>query len=118
VELSFWYSQLIDEKESKRWFDEIIPALASLLLQFPSLLEVHFQNADNIVSGIKTGLRLLNSQQAGIVFLSQELIGALLACSFFCLFPDDNRGAKHLPVINFDHLFAYVTSLLSLLNLS
>ncbi|AEC08598.1 Poly(ADP-ribose) glycohydrolase 1 [Arabidopsis thaliana] len=103
---AFLFDELIDEKESKRWFDEIIPALASLLLQFPSLLEVHFQNADNIVSGIKTGLRLLNSQQAGIVFLSQELIGALLACSFFCLFPDDNRGAKHLPVINFDHLFA------------
>jgi len=79
VELSFWYSQLIDEKESKRWFDEIIPALASLLLQFPSLLEVHFQNADNIVSGIKTGLRLLNSQQAGIVFLSQVLIQSAIS---------------------------------------
>lgn len=79
MELSFWYSQLIDEKESKRWFDEIIPALASLLLQFPSLLEVHFQNADNIVSGIKTGLRLLNSQQAGIVFLSQVLIQSAIS---------------------------------------
>lgn len=63
--------QLIDEKESKRWFDEIIPALARLLLKFPSLLEEHFHNADIIVSGIKTGLRLLGSQQAGIVFLSQ-----------------------------------------------
>ncbi|KAK2980963.1 hypothetical protein RJ640_018047 [Escallonia rubra] len=35
-----------------------------------------------------------------------ELIGALLACSFFCLFPITNRGAKHLPQINFDQLFA------------
>ncbi|XP_010469662.1 PREDICTED: poly(ADP-ribose) glycohydrolase 1 isoform X1 [Camelina sativa] len=100
------FDELIGEKESKRWFDEIIPALAKLLLKFSSLLEEHYQNADSIVSGIETGLRLLDTQQAGIVFLSQELIGALLACSFFCLFPDDNRGAKHLPVINFDHLFA------------
>ncbi|KAL1221180.1 Poly(ADP-ribose) glycohydrolase 1 [Cardamine amara subsp. amara] len=103
---AFFFDELIDEKESKRWFDEIIPALSRLLLQLPSLLEVHFKNADSIVSGIKTGLRLLDSHQAGIVFLSQELIGAILACSFFCLFPVANRGAKNLPDINFDHLFA------------
>lgn len=41
-------------------------------------------------------------------FMIQELIGALLACSFFCLFPNSTRGANHLQVINFDHLFAYV----------
>ncbi|CAH2059872.1 unnamed protein product [Thlaspi arvense] len=103
---AFLFDELIREKESKTWFDEIIPAMAGLLLRFPSLLEVHFQNADDVVSGIKTGLRLLDPQQAGIVFLSQELIGALLACAFFCLFPVDNRGAKDLPVINFDNLFA------------
>ncbi|ESQ51770.1 hypothetical protein EUTSA_v10016696mg [Eutrema salsugineum] len=103
---AFLFDELIHDKESKRWFDEIIPAISGLLLRFPSLLEVHFQNADSVVSGIKTGLRLLNSQQAGIVFLSQELIGALLACAFFCLFPVSNRGAKDLPVINFDNLFA------------
>lgn len=40
----------------------------------------------------------------------QELIAALLACAFFCLFPASNRGANHLPTINFDELFAYVTS--------
>ncbi|VVB07464.1 unnamed protein product [Arabis nemorensis] len=100
------FDELIHEQESKRWFNEIIPALAGLLLRFPSLLEVHFQNADNIISGIKTGLRLLHPQEAGIVFLSQELIAALLACAFFCLFPVANRGAKDLPVINFDNLFA------------
>ena len=41
--------------------------------------------------------------------MNQELIGALLACSFFCLFPNSSRGANHLQVINFDHLFAYVS---------
>ncbi|KAL0774754.1 hypothetical protein Bca101_039906 [Brassica carinata] len=122
------FDELIHGRESKRWFDEIIPALARLLLQLPSLLEMHFQKADDVVSGVKTGLRLLEPQQAGVVFLSQfvlldfirfedsgtcvlkssdlELIGALLACGFFCLFPVSNRGAKHLSVINFDNLFA------------
>ncbi|XP_013693048.2 poly(ADP-ribose) glycohydrolase 1-like [Brassica napus] len=100
------FDELIHGRESKRWFDEIIPALARLLLQLPSLLEMHFQKADDVVSGVKTGLRLLAPQQAGVVFLSQELIGALLACGFFCLFPVSNRGAKDLSVINFDNLFA------------
>lgn len=44
------------------------------------------------------------------IFFSQELIGALLACALFCLFPTSNRGARHLPMVNFDHLFAYVSS--------
>ncbi|KAJ0092645.1 hypothetical protein Patl1_26678 [Pistacia atlantica] len=55
------------------------------------------------------GLRILDPQEAGIAFLRQELIGALLACSFFCLFPVTNRGANHLPTINFDKLFIYVS---------
>ncbi|XP_044465083.1 poly(ADP-ribose) glycohydrolase 1-like isoform X5 [Mangifera indica] len=40
------------------------------------------------------------------LFFDDELIGALLACSFFCLFPVTNRGSNHLPTINFDELFA------------
>ncbi|WZZ54969.1 hypothetical protein YC2023_055076 [Brassica napus] len=68
------FDELIHGRESKRWFDEIIPALARLLLQLPSLLEMHFQKADDVVSGVKTGLRLLAPQQAGVVFLSQVLI--------------------------------------------
>lgn len=39
----------------------------------------------------------------------QELIGALLGCSLFCLFPISNRDVKDLPMINFDDLFAYVS---------
>lgn len=39
----------------------------------------------------------------------QELIAAFLACAFFCLFPVTDRGAKHLPTIDLDHLFEYVT---------
>ncbi|KAJ0092651.1 hypothetical protein Patl1_26672 [Pistacia atlantica] len=105
---ALFFDDLISRAESTKWFGEVVPALANFLLKLPSLLESHYQNADDFVGkyGIKTGLRILGPQEAGIAFLSQELIGALLACSFFCLFPVTNRGANHLPTINFDKLFA------------
>ncbi|KVI00449.1 Poly(ADP-ribose) glycohydrolase [Cynara cardunculus var. scolymus] len=105
------HEQLISRAEANKWFREILPALADSLLRLPGMLEAHYQSADSIScigarNGLKMGLRLLKSQEAGIVLLSKELIGALLACSFFCLFPNSCRGANHLQVINFDHLFA------------
>ncbi|KAM7486429.1 hypothetical protein LguiA_002438 [Lonicera macranthoides] len=111
---SLFFDDLMSRADAAKWFGEVVPALSKLLLRLPSLLETHYQNADNGLfssacgggEGIKTGLRLLESQEPGIVVLSQELIGALVACSFFCLFPTTNRGANHLPTINFDHLFA------------
>ncbi|KAJ0034640.1 hypothetical protein Pint_26047 [Pistacia integerrima] len=105
---ALFFDDLISREESTKWFGEVVPALANFLLKLPSLLESHYQNADDFLGkyGIKTGLRILGPQEAGIVFLSQELIGAFLACSFFCLFPVTNRGANHLPTINFDELFA------------
>ncbi|MCD9558726.1 hypothetical protein HAX54_016262 [Datura stramonium] len=106
---ALFFDDLIPRNEAAKWFEEVVPKLADLLLRLPSLLETHYEKADGgIVKGVNTGLRLLESQQPGIVFLSQELVGALLACSFFCLFPTSDRGAKHLPMINFDHLFAYL----------
>ncbi|XP_028793582.1 poly(ADP-ribose) glycohydrolase 1 isoform X2 [Neltuma alba] len=104
---AFFFDELMSGVESKKWFEEVIPALANLLLRFPSLLEEHYQSTDMIVDGEGgAGLRLLESQEAGIVFLRQELVAALLCCSLFCLFPDDNRTYKDLPPINFDELFA------------
>ncbi|XP_062170299.1 poly(ADP-ribose) glycohydrolase 1-like isoform X2 [Alnus glutinosa] len=105
---AFFFDELMSEAESAKWFGEVVPALANLLLRFPSLLEAHYQRADyGLFNGqLKTGLRLLGSQEPGVVVLSQELIGALLGCCLFCLFPVSNRGVKHLPTINFDHLFA------------
>lgn len=101
---ALFFDDLMSRAEAAKWFGEVVPAMANLLLRLPSLLESHYENADG--NGGRAGLRILESQEQGIVFLSQELIGALLACSFFCLFPITNRGAKHLPMINFDHLFA------------
>nr|CAN75808.1 hypothetical protein VITISV_004629 [Vitis vinifera] len=63
--------QLLSRPESSKWFAEVLPALANLLLRFPSLLEFHYRNADTLIDGVQTGLRILDSQQSGIVFLSQ-----------------------------------------------
>ncbi|XP_065860860.1 poly(ADP-ribose) glycohydrolase 1-like [Euphorbia lathyris] len=106
---ALFFDELITRAKSAKWFREVLPALANFLLKLPSLLESHYENADNWLNrdsnNVKIGLRLLGPQEAGIVFLSQELIGALLACAFFCLFPITDRRIEDLPMINFDHLF-------------
>ncbi|KAH8484386.1 hypothetical protein H0E87_028730 [Populus deltoides] len=102
---ALFFDELISRAEASKWFEEVVPALANLLLRLPSLLESHYQDADYLFNGVRTGLRLLGSQEAGIVFLGQELVAALLTCAFFCLFPVSDRGSKRLPTINFDHLF-------------
>lgn len=48
--------------------------MACLLLRFPSLLELHYLNAENLINGIETGLRVLGPKKAGIVFLSQVYV--------------------------------------------
>ncbi|KAG6415904.1 hypothetical protein SASPL_123323 [Salvia splendens] len=103
---SVFFDDLMSEDEAGKWFKEVVPRLADLLLRLPELLETHYHNAASFC-GMETGLRLLGSQQPGIVLLSQELIAALLVCALFCLFPTTNRGAERLPPINFDSLFVY-----------
>ncbi|CDY19116.1 BnaA04g18560D [Brassica napus] len=102
-----FFDKKISREESAKFFGEVVPALCGLLLQLPSMLETHYQNADHVLDGVTSGLCLLAPQEAGVVFLSQELIAALLACSFFCLFPEADRRSKHLQSINFDDLFSF-----------
>lgn len=73
---------------------------ATLLLRskFQAFTNFFFLMSDDYLSCLLSAL-----------LASQELIGALLGCSFFCLFPVSNRGPRDLPTINFDRLFAYVT---------
>ncbi|KAL6571531.1 hypothetical protein OROHE_003174 [Orobanche hederae] len=111
--IQYFFCQIMSRREYSKWRDEVFPKLANLLLKLPSLLEEHYRNATNMdIHGegvmVTTVLRILESQQKGVVCLSQELIAGLLACSLFCLFPDENRPAKHLPVINLDQLFGTV----------
>ncbi|XP_020583895.1 poly(ADP-ribose) glycohydrolase 1-like isoform X2 [Phalaenopsis equestris] len=94
--------------DSRFWFGEVVPKLASLLLRLPFLLEAHYLDSDMKFGKGKAGLRLMDQQDAGIVFLSQELVAALLACALFCLFPTSRRTWKSLPTINFDQLFACI----------
>lgn len=63
--------QFLSRAEAAKWFGEVVPLMANLLLRFPALLESHYQYADLIMVGVDTGLRLLEPQQPGIVFLSQ-----------------------------------------------
>lgn len=87
-----FFDELMSVDESTNWFGVVIPALADLLLRFPSLLEAHYQHADGLqhraLEGVKTGLRLLESQEAGIVLLSQ--VHLYISCwkihySSFCM---------------------------------
>ncbi|KNA14853.1 hypothetical protein SOVF_103600 [Spinacia oleracea] len=105
-----FFDELLPKEKTIKWFGEIVPVMADFILRLPSLLEMHYQNCDDIVPGVSTGLRLLEPQQPGIVFLSQELIAALLSCSFFCLFPAVivNRYANLMQAINMDRIFASV----------
>ncbi|CAI0428100.1 unnamed protein product [Linum tenue] len=70
-----FFDELISRVEARKWFEEVLPSLANLLLELPSLLESHYQNADDLICRaqfhVKTGLRLLGPQEAGMVFLSQ-----------------------------------------------
>ncbi|KAG9152603.1 hypothetical protein Leryth_021932 [Lithospermum erythrorhizon] len=100
----FFFDELIHEDAAARWFNDVVPRLARLLLELPRLLDDHYANY--IVDGVEAGLRLLEPQQPGIVFLTQELVGKI--SQFLCLFPENSRGAKHLPTINFDNLFACI----------
>lgn len=63
--------QKISREESTKFFGEVLPVLSGLLLRLPSMLETHYQKADSVLDGIRSGLRLLGPQEAGIVFLSQ-----------------------------------------------
>lgn len=101
-----FFDELLPIEDCRRWFEHVVPAMADLVLRLPSLLESHYGNCDGIVNGVSTGLRVLGPQQPGIVFLNQELIAALLSCSFFCLFPTANRRQKSMNEINVDQLFS------------
>lgn len=80
----------MSREESRKWFQEVVPALGILLLRLPSLLEAHYQNADRVLDEdgglVRTGLRLLDSQEPGIVFLSQVSACYYYSFSVFLLF--------------------------------
>ena len=57
--------------DAKAWFDEVIPNLASLLLRLPSLLEAHYHKSNELSGNDKCELRILGSQDAGILIINR-----------------------------------------------
>jgi poly(ADP-ribose) glycohydrolase len=53
------------------WFEEVVPGLAVLLLRLPSLLEAHYCKSNKLIGSEECNLRLLGSQDAGIVILNR-----------------------------------------------
>ncbi|WVZ61242.1 hypothetical protein U9M48_011149 [Paspalum notatum var. saurae] len=100
--LALFFDDLFSRAQARGWFAEVIPNLARLLLRLPELLQDHYAAEAEAASG----LRVLASQDAGVVTLGRELVAALLACALFCLFPTAGRADACLPSINFDGLFA------------
>ncbi|KAJ0093848.1 hypothetical protein Patl1_27095 [Pistacia atlantica] len=87
---------ICDIRRSLSLFDPLAP-FASML---PSLLESHYQNADDFLGkyGIKTGLRILGPQEAGIVFLSQKVL-PLDHPPLFISYPDVDGWSKSVPTL-------------------
>ncbi|CAL9235149.1 unnamed protein product [Arabidopsis halleri] len=65
-------SMKISREESANFFGDVVPGLCELLLQLPSILEMHYRKADHVLDGVLSGLRLLGPPEAGIVFLNQS----------------------------------------------
>ncbi|KAK1293843.1 Poly(ADP-ribose) glycohydrolase 1 [Acorus calamus] len=76
---ALFFDDLMSSVASRELFGDTVPALANLLLRLPTLLEWHYLESDRVFGDvgegavIRTGLRILQPQEAGIVFLSQVL---------------------------------------------
>lgn len=65
------FGQLISRTHSRVWFEEIVPEMARLLVRLPSLLEAHYLKSDELLGEGNNGLRIMDPQEPGVVFLSQ-----------------------------------------------
>ncbi|CAK9253977.1 unnamed protein product [Sphagnum jensenii] len=117
--LALFFDKLLSPADVQIFFTSTLPQIARLALNLPILLQ---SQSLHLVADLKAAvaavdpsppdttllLRLLRTQQAGMVLLRQELVASLLACSFLCLFPTEHRREEQLGRINFDKLFAGV----------
>ncbi|XP_074589604.1 poly(ADP-ribose) glycohydrolase 1-like [Curcuma longa] len=68
---SSFFDKLMSKEDSRVWFDNVVPEMARLLLQLPSLLESHYLKSDELFSEGNSGIRIMGPQEPGRVFLSQ-----------------------------------------------
>ncbi|CAK9203298.1 unnamed protein product [Sphagnum jensenii] len=109
--LALFCDDLMSPADAQVFFRSTLPQIARLALNLPALLQSQSQQIGDLGAEKdrpEMALRLLRKQHAGMVLLRQELVASLLACSFLCLFPSENRREEDLGIINFDTLFAGV----------
>uniref|UniRef100_A0A0D3C3E6 Uncharacterized protein n=1 Tax=Brassica oleracea var. oleracea TaxID=109376 RepID=A0A0D3C3E6_BRAOL len=49
---ALFFDEKISREESAKFFGEVVPALCGLVIQMPSLLEMHYQKADYVLDGV------------------------------------------------------------------
>ncbi|GAQ91316.1 Poly (ADP-ribose) glycohydrolase [Klebsormidium nitens] len=104
--LHTFFHQVLPPAAAASFFLSTLPGMAVLALSLPAALQAqHAAALQGHPAGRHSPLRILPAQQPGLVMLTQELIAALLACSFLCLFPTGPRTDEMLPAINCDRLF-------------
>ncbi|KAJ4749045.1 Poly (ADP-ribose) glycohydrolase family protein [Rhynchospora pubera] len=68
---SLFFDHYLSRDEAKVWFDEVVPGLGALSLRLPSLLEAHYCKSKELNGIANCELRILGSQDAGIVILNR-----------------------------------------------
>ncbi|KAJ3709201.1 hypothetical protein LUZ61_012906 [Rhynchospora tenuis] len=68
---SLFFDHYLSKDEAKVWFDEVVPGLGALSLRLPSLLEAHYCKSKELNGIENCELRILGSQDAGIVILDR-----------------------------------------------
>ncbi|XP_070395382.1 poly(ADP-ribose) glycohydrolase-like isoform X2 [Dermacentor albipictus] len=89
--------QELDSRESKSFFQVLLPKIVALALRLPAL--------------VTQPIPLLKSGQDQVLSMSQLQAGCLLANAFFCTFPrrntlKSNSEYSNYPDINFNRLFS------------
>ncbi|XP_038061857.1 poly(ADP-ribose) glycohydrolase-like [Patiria miniata] len=94
--LHHFFTEEIDRKESRHFFDQLLPKMVQMALMLPKVCT--------------QAIPLLRRQESHTITLTQLQIACLLANAFFCTFPRRNAQQKkseysRFPDINFNRLF-------------
>uniref|UniRef100_A0A7I4KG98 poly(ADP-ribose) glycohydrolase n=1 Tax=Brugia malayi TaxID=6279 RepID=A0A7I4KG98_BRUMA len=90
--LGLLFEKILDEKLRLEYLTTVIPFMAKLALESPSL--------------ITQPIPILRRGISGSVTISQHQAASLLAHAFFCTFPSRNTVSNDLPSVNFYRLFS------------
>lgn len=70
-----FFDECLSSEEKDKWFKDIVPVMAKVLLKFPYIVQTHYKNSHSVFPGVAdTALRLLESQQSGVVFLARVIL--------------------------------------------